>query len=169
MALRGSRLVPGIVTKTLVCIDSLDDFDYHGRIFNPYMPRPHEFNGIKELLDVLDDFFDNMGYPQPSYAKRSFFPKKRENPGETGLLTENGTYHTIEKYFDDRYFIDYSGTLATFVFLVKFRNSATWQGSAHWIEGLKKYNFKSVLELIRFMDSAIIHGQEQLSGTDPLH
>lgn len=43
----------------------------------------------------------------------------------------------------------------TFVVNVKCRENCTWQGTVRWVEGQKEIPFRSALELIRLMDSAM--------------
>lgn len=43
----------------------------------------------------------------------------------------------------------------SFVVEVKSRENHTWQGTITWVEEKRKENFRSALELIRLMDSAI--------------
>lgn len=43
----------------------------------------------------------------------------------------------------------------SFVIEVKSRENSTWQGTITWVEGKKKENFRSALELIRLIDSTL--------------
>ena len=43
----------------------------------------------------------------------------------------------------------------TFVIEVIDQQNASWQGTVNWVNKGKKENFRSVLELIRLMDSAL--------------
>ena len=43
----------------------------------------------------------------------------------------------------------------TFVVQIKDTQAGTWQGSVHWVEEDKKENFRSALELIKLLDSAV--------------
>lgn len=42
-----------------------------------------------------------------------------------------------------------------FLITVRSRENHSWQGTVQWIEGSEQKNFRSVLELLRLMDSAI--------------
>lgn len=42
-----------------------------------------------------------------------------------------------------------------FVISVKDVQNHTWQGTIQWIEGKKEENFRSTLEMIKLIDSAI--------------
>lgn len=48
----------------------------------------------------------------------------------------------------------------TFIVDIKDNQNATWQGSLSWVQGNKKENFRSALELIKLIDSAIEKEQE---------
>ena len=43
----------------------------------------------------------------------------------------------------------------SFVIEVKSQENSTWQGTITWVEGKKKENFRSALELIRLIDSTL--------------
>ena len=43
----------------------------------------------------------------------------------------------------------------SFVVTVKNREHHTWQGTVSWVEGKKEENFRSVLELLKLIDSAV--------------
>ena len=48
-----------------------------------------------------------------------------------------------------------TGKLATFTVRVIFRQNASWQGSVSWLEGENEQRFRSVLELLLLLDSAL--------------
>lgn len=50
----------------------------------------------------------------------------------------------------------------TFVVRVLYRQNNTWQGEILWAEQNEKRYFRSVLELIEFMNSAVERGEEDL-------
>ena len=47
------------------------------------------------------------------------------------------------------------GNLATFAVRIMFRRNSSWQGSVTWMEGDQQENFRSVLELLLLIDSAL--------------
>ena len=47
------------------------------------------------------------------------------------------------------------GKKATFLIRILFRQHASWQGSVTWLEGGGEQTFRSVMELIHLMDSAL--------------
>lgn len=42
-----------------------------------------------------------------------------------------------------------------FVISIKHQQHETWQGTIQWIEGQKKETFRSVLEMIKLIDSTM--------------
>lgn len=43
----------------------------------------------------------------------------------------------------------------SFVITVKSQENHTWQGTVSWVEGKKQENFRSALELLKLLDSAV--------------
>ena len=43
----------------------------------------------------------------------------------------------------------------TFIIEIKSCQNETWQGSVSWVEGKKQQPFRSALELLKLMDSAM--------------
>ena len=52
-----------------------------------------------------------------------------------------------------------TGRRATFAVRVLFRQNATWQGSVTWMEKNQEESFRSVLELLLLMNSAVSKGR----------
>lgn len=50
---------------------------------------------------------------------------------------------------------------ATFIVKVKCNQNATWQGTVTWVEEKVEESFRSTLELIRLMDSALPEEQKK--------
>ena len=53
------------------------------------------------------------------------------------------------------------GEKGTFVIYVKYRQNATWQGEMLWLEGNLKISFRSVLELLKLIDSTFEIGNAE--------
>lgn len=47
------------------------------------------------------------------------------------------------------------GKKQTFIIEVQDTQCQSWQGNIEWIQGQKKQSFRSVIELLKLMDSAI--------------
>ncbi|MCI8764346.1 MAG: hypothetical protein HFG58_07205 [Lachnospiraceae bacterium] len=58
---------------------------------------------------------------------------------------------------------DKHGDIGTFLVHVKYRQNSTWQGEVMWAEKRKRQYFRSALELIKLMDSALDEAEEAQS------
>ena len=50
---------------------------------------------------------------------------------------------------------------ASFLIEIRYQQHQTWQGTITWLEAKKKVNFRSALELIRLMNSALEPGESR--------
>ena len=48
----------------------------------------------------------------------------------------------------------------TFIVKILNRKNSTWQGSATWVEEQKTQNFRSALELLKMIDTALDESEE---------
>ena len=122
---------------TLVCVDGGRSGDFAGRLYNPFWEGGAVFEGTLDFLEKMEDLLDQMQFPQSFAAVRSFQPAPRpaeESPPEPGVQ---------------------EGKLGTFVVRVIFRQNASWQGSVSWLEGRRDESFRSVLELLMLLNSAL--------------
>ena len=60
-----------------------------------------------------------------------------------------------EKVLESREVASYRGKIGTFLVHVKYRQNATWQGSVTWVEKKEKQQFRSALELLKLIESAL--------------
>lgn len=121
---------------TIVCVDSYIDGELRGSFSNPYMKTSRSFRSLTEFLLSMDDTLNEMNFPQSFNAVRTFASTPSVN-------AESVRYEPV------------SGALATFAVKVIFRQNASWQGSITWLEGKSEESFRSVLELIFLIDSAL--------------
>jgi hypothetical protein len=122
---------------TMICVDSYDNSVPVGRFYNQCCPEGIHFHGAIDLIKKIEAMLDQMSFPQPFSAVRSFAGKPVVNLG--GASGENA----------------YKGKIATFATKVLFRQNTSWQGSVSWMEGQREETFRSVLELLLLIDSAI--------------
>ena len=123
---------------TMVCIDSYENAVPAGRFYNPHYSEGVQFHGVVDLIKKLDNMLDQMQFPQSFSIVRTFSSSKvtKEGGAPAGMKPHNGE-------------------LATLAVKVLFRQNASWQGSVLWVEGNREESFRSVLELIFLMDSAV--------------
>ena len=127
--------------NTTICIDSYENGTLSGRMFNPYLPEGDSFHSIMDFLKKMESMLNNMKFPQSYSVKRVFCPVQEMN-------TVAPSIESTPK-----------GACGTFNIKVLFRQNASWQGSVFWIEGGREESFRSVLELLLLMDSALCAGK----------
>ena len=140
-----NRICGNEYRTTVVCIDEYEDGVPVGRFYNPYSPNGEKFRGIVRFLGRMEDMLDRMNYPQAFTTARAFsrpYPNVANPSGEK--LRE--------------------GKLATFAVRILFRQNASWQGSVTWLENDRSQSFRSVLELVLLMDSALQEGMPVLKA-----
>ena len=122
---------------TTVCIDSYAGGVPAGRFYNPCLPDGKTFNGITHFLAEMERVLDVTDFPKAFHAIRSF----AKPPPTAAAASPEAAPQT--------------GAVATFTVRILFRQNASWQGSIIWQEGRQEQSFRSVLELILLMDSAL--------------
>ena len=138
-----SRICGNEYRRTMVCIDSYENGVPAGRFYNPFFPEGKTFSSLTQFLIGMEDALNAMNFPQSFAVARSFSGAH----GQRKALRPEGDAHT--------------GILATFAIRLIFRQNASWQGSITWLEGEVEQSFRSVLELILLMDSALMEGKRE--------
>ncbi|MBE6905059.1 hypothetical protein [Marasmitruncus massiliensis] len=144
MPIRGAFLQPSTVAKTLVCIDSIEPAGFSGRFYNPHLPDCVPFCGAFDLVNRMDRMFDQLGFPHAAFRYRSFYKSRlerfcRPEPAEPACFQ------------DESVFASEKGAKMTVIVQVNTRRSATWQGTAFWVEQSCRVDFQSACDLIRLI------------------
>ena len=140
-----NRICGNEYRTTVVCIDDYEDGVPVGRFYNPYSPNGEKFRGIVRFLGRMEDTLDRMNYPQAFTTARAFSRPYSNMAAPSG-----------EKLRE--------GKIATFAVRILFRQNASWQGSVTWLENDRSQSFRSVLELVLLMDSALQEGMPALKA-----
>ena len=95
------------------------------------------------MSSIVEELLDQMKFPQSFSSIRTFSGKAVSNLRDVteGSISE--------------------GELATFSVRILFRQNASWQGSVTWLDESREESFRSVLELILLMDSAITESTQK--------
>ena len=138
-----------IHARNLICIgvDKVTGRDYSGRIWHQYRTGPIHFSTSMELIQEMDELYDRWDFPQRSTQVRHF---GNEEPKTLVLEREEDTAYMDEARIKDR-----AGDIGTFIVRVKYRQNATWQGEVVWAEKQERKYFRSALELLKLIDSAL--------------
>ena len=120
----------------LVCVDSYENGVPRGQMYLPGQPV-ERFESLSQLLLRGERLFEQGGGVQSYTTPRIFALAKPLPPApcDTTELTR--------------------GDAATFEMRILFRQHASWQGELLWMEKNTRQSFRSVLEMITLMDSAL--------------
>jgi len=120
--------------KNIVCVDSYDNHELRGRYSN-LRNEVEAFTSLSDFLIKMEGQMDEMH--GAASATRTQAPSSAVLPGDAGVPA-------LRK-----------GRLATFELQILFRQHTSWQGVLKWREKNVEQSFRSVLELILLMDSAL--------------
>lgn len=144
-------MIKGIYAPNLLVIDIDENTngDYKGRLYNQYDAAPERFKDSVELLRKMESFFDQMNFPQSSMHIRTFQKDTRRRNYLINPEDKKPIMSEVEKNKGDK---------GTFIVQVMYRQNATWQGQVIWAEQNKKVYFRSAMELLKLIDSALEKG-----------
>ena len=121
----------------LIYVDSFENGVPEGQYQNPCREECVQFHGLMQLIMKLEQSLDVENIPQSFNKVRTFFPL-------TGYWPDGPAGERPRM-----------GKMSTFVVQILFRRNASWQGTITWLDKKQTQNFRSVLELIVLMNSAL--------------
>ena len=122
--------------RMTVCVDAYEGGVMKGRFYNAFQEMEH-FESLVQFLIGIETILEEQQTPQSYTALRRF----------SDLLPENELKIPPKRIR--------KGDRATFEVQVLFRQHSSWQGVIIWKERKTEQSFRSVLELIMLMDSAL--------------
>jgi len=124
---------------TVVKVYSYDNKNLKGVLLNSYFPIEQKFESTMDMLLLMETLFDNT-LPQNSFENRSF--------GKT--WSKQGSMSP-----DSVLCIESDKVMASFNIRVIFRQNASWQGVISRPDKGDDANFRSALEMLFLIDSAL--------------
>ena len=122
----------------LICIDACHDHVCAGRFHNPCLTESGKFQSLSQMVLKIDRSLDFSNEPQAFQTRRRF--------SQSGMHFHESQDATLRP-----------GRLATFVLHIHYRQNSSWQGTLSWQETGETMAFRSALELIALIDSAMEH------------
>lgn len=122
--------------KIIVCVDSYDQGVLRGRFVDPYGDM-ESFSSLSQFLIKMEELLDQQQTPQAYTSVRTF-----------SMLLQQGERRQPQMSVR-------KGAKATFELQILFRQHTSWQGVLTWREQRAEHSFRSVLELVVLMDSAL--------------
>ena len=122
--------------KTILCIDSYQDGVLQGRFYGKDR-ETERFDSLSQFLVKMDAMLEETQKPQAYTATRTFssFLVPEVSGNFSGGLRK--------------------GRCATFELQILFRQHTSWQGVLIWKDRKMEQSFRSVLELVLLLDSAL--------------
>ena len=114
-----------------VCIDEINEELVAGRMYHCY--------------SEMETLYDRLNFPQASTRDRTLKSRK----------VQSAKGEEAEAMRDEQDVKNQVGRKASFIVRVNSRQNATWQGSISWTEKGVTKHFRSALELLKLMDSAL--------------
>ena len=124
------------ISRFRIIVEKTENYDIAGVLYNDFYGIAIDFQGIRQMLSRLDDFFDYVRFPQATHEKRSF----REEPAGKPKHPPRGLREVTPEEMQDK--------PAAFLLHVQFRQNSTWQGTLEWLSEKQTKRFRSELELI---------------------
>lgn len=121
--------------NVILCVDSYNDGVLKGRIVNSCR-EVERFSSLSQFLLKMEEILDRMQLPQAYTSPRSFSALLQPEDDSPALPARRGAK-------------------ATFELKVIFRQHTSWQGVLTWREQKTEHSFRSVLELVILLDSAL--------------
>ncbi len=131
-----TKMAPGTHTQFQVCVDSYHDGVLQGRIYCPFQGGD-SFHSLSQFLLKMENLLNAQNSPQAYTDARRFSPLWQDPEHRSVPLQPQ------------------KGIIATFQVQIHFRQHTSWQGTVLWKEHHTEQSFRSVLELILLMDSAL--------------
>lgn len=124
------------VRKLQICVNSCSKRDISGIIYHQTISEGRCFDNMMQLVILIEQLLQEIEYPREMQERRSF------SSSMMPLLTASGNGRQ-------------QGALATFDVRMTFRQNASWQGIITWREGEREVSFRSALEFLLLIDSAL--------------
>lgn len=122
--------------KILVCVDSYKSGILRGRFCSAYQ-EIMRFDSLSQFLVRMESLLEEQRVPQAYTSSRTF--SKMLQPESRPEISSRL----------------YQGARATFELQILFRQHSSWQGLVVWKDKKLQQSFRSVLELVLLMDSAL--------------
>lgn len=129
-----------------ICIDENKDGEMAGRLYHCYDENPWKFSNILKMVELMEELYDRISFPQASTKTRSFVNTAYENK------------ECPQKVQTAQDVAACRGTKGSFLTCVKYRQNSSWQGEVQWLEEGAVHQFISVLELLKILSNALEFG-----------
>lgn len=135
--------------------------DCTGTIHNLYQERQERFTGLADAVLKMDAMMDALGTPQATQESRKF-ARTEQTPHRGGTRQQKQHRQraqekakVVGQYWQPDFLQSEDENVAVFFVRVRFRQHSSWQGDVNWRNDGQKVQFRSVLELLHLLQSAL--------------
>lgn len=145
---------------TVICLDRFQEYDWSGRLYVRSKAEACFFRSTLELFELMEENYDKLDYPQASMNNRRFSSNAGTRREKRGTEQKSDRNFRVSRKGEQPVVLSKEdlqkkrGERATFLVRVQYRQSATWQGRATWVEKNRTSSFRSALELLKLIDNA---------------
>lgn len=133
---------PDNFSITQVYVREAEEGDHGGFLVHPGTGLAWPFGNVLDLMDRYEQLFNGLDYPQATHRMRTM--------GDNTPAKE--MINLRDKSVD---FAAKPNEKPTFIVKIHYRQNASWQGTIQWVEKNITQSFRSTLELIKLIDSAV--------------
>lgn len=147
---------PAVASAVWIGIDQYNGSDWNGKIYTRLNKEAISFRNIGEMLDVLENIWNIIGYPQEAMINRRFLAQQKTIAKKERIRVsyfDDETKDKMKVELSEEDMEKKRGEQGTFIVRIQYRQNATWQGNVTWVDENKTVPFRSALELIRLIDS----------------
>lgn len=132
-----------------------------GTIHNLYQERQQSFTGLADAILKMDAMMDHLGSPQATQESRKFTRPEKKPRRSSAQQQDRRQQRTPEspklarQYWPPDSFQCEDDNVLVFFVRVRFRQHSSWQGDINWRNDGQKVQFRSVLELLHLLQSAL--------------
>ena len=138
----------GIPNGVVLCIDEpMRHGLLRARLYHGYHREGLEVASFDEIIRLMGRMFDEIQFPRASIRERSFTERKRPVRPFRGRR---------ERIMTDKELLSKHGDIGTFIIRVQQRQNSTWQGRITWVDEDKTMNFRSLLEMVKLIESGLL-------------
>ena len=152
----GNQVYMGTPAGVILCVNGLGDvedpYDLDAYLWHGYRPDAARVTVPEHMLDEMEDLFDLINYPRATTSLRSFSEDDDVRPHGAG--TRPGNPSTVPRYLSDSDLLQKRGDLATFIIRVQQRANSSWQGRITWVEKNRTLRFRTIIEMVKLVESA---------------
>ena len=139
------EMIMATKASVVIYVDEVDGGAVKGSFQHMVQEKERPFSSFGDLILELDCMMDALGEPQ-SYTER----RRWETPHNRRRRPAPKCRKMLGRKAVQR-----RGRAATVVLYIHMRRNSTWQGELIWIEVGKSVFFRSALELLHLLETAV--------------